>query len=791
MLEIIIIICTISVITSKNPVHSILFLILVFLNTSILLISHGIDFLGIFIIIVYVGAIAILFLFVLMMLNVRRCVGAGRVFIHRFCSDKTIATELGETERVSLNIASQIKGNILYNQAKLFDSQANFSMVRTKMFEDCPLVISHHGSYPACYWISRVLDSLYLRVSSRTTLGQSSIRALNVGHNLPKEIILEPATETTGSPKRGNSHGDGAIIVPVEPQNSYATVTPFGRGRIAELLPNYFNCMGGGASRRFSSKTAISGKTIQEKLLDLAQWCKNHPEKEVDRTLYKLLLDSQLFMIAYDKLKSNPGNLTPGLTPTTFDGISQEWIEETIVSLRNETFQFTPGRLTLIPKGDGSQRPLTIAPPRDKIIQEMIIILLEAIFEPTFSDHSHGFRQNRSCHTALKEIHQNFRGATWMIEGDIEKCFDSIDQQILMKIIESRILDRRFTNLIWKALGAGYFIFREYHHSIIGTPQGSGISPILANIYLDKLDKYIEELMKEFNKGERCRPNPKYTKLRYQRDQESESIFKEMHKTPYGDPFDPNSKRLIYVRYADDWVIGIRGSFEESRNILDKVSEFLKNVLALKVSTTKSQITHLPSSKALFLGVYIGRSHHRYFRAIANGKQRMPLMVRFEVPIQRIISKLTKAGFISNGKPAPRFLWLHNDKDTIITLYNSVFRGYLNYYSFVQNYSKLVSILTYILKSSCAKLLAAKFSMERQSKVFRKFGKNLKGTDKISFIEPSYRSNPLSFKSKQSEYIKTLFATTISKATLDNLRKLRSKRKNRNASHKTHERSES
>jgi group II intron reverse transcriptase/maturase len=777
LLEFIIIIATIAVISAKNPVHSILFLILVFLNTAILLISLGIDFLGIFIIIVYVGAIAILFLFVVMMLNVRRCADVGRddKVVHS-CFDRMSATGLGKAERALLNLASQMKGSIRPNQDGRVDSPADFSMVRAIMLEGCPQVISHHGSYLACDRVGQALGLLCLRFPSETALGRVSIRFLNAGHNLPKENNHEPTTGTAGSPKGGNPHGDGATIVPAAREQVFplrhAPLISGDRGRVAGYHSNSWNWAGSGASRGLATSSTNPDKTIQDKLLNLAKWCEANPDKPVDRTLYKLLLDPKLFEIAYNKLKSNPGNLTPGITPTTLDGFSMEWINETILALRDESFQFTPGRRTMIPKADGSQRPLTIAPPRDKIIQEMIRTILDCVFEPTFSPDSHGFRPGRSCHTALKSIHQKFKGVTWIIEGDIRKCFDNIDQRKLMDIVENKILDRKFTNLIWKALDAGYFIFKEYHHSISGTPQGSIISPILANIYLNQMDKFVKELSAEFNQGERCRPNPEYTRLRYLRDRNpdrAKEILKKMHKVNYGDPFDPKFKRLSYARYADDWVIGIRGSLEEAKIILSRVSDFLRTELNLEVNMEKSKITHVGREKALFLGVLIGRSHHRYFRDIRSGSQRMALTLRMEAPLSRVTKKLTEAGFMSNGKPAPRFLWLHNDKDTIITLYNAVLRGYLNYYSFVHNRAPLARRLLFTLKGSCAKLLAAKYSMERQSKVFRKFGKDLKGKDKVGFLNPSYKSNYLRFKVNPSEYIKALYATTISKATMEGL----------------------
>lgn len=200
--------------------------------------------------------------------------------------------------------------------------------------------------------------------------------------------------------------------------------------------------------------------------------------------------------------------MTPGITPTTLDGFSIEVIEEIIEKLKDESFSFSPGRRVMIPKASGGQRPLTVAPPRDKIVQEVMRMILEAIFESSFSPNSHGFRPGKGCHSALRQIFTTFGVASWYIEGDISQCFPSIDHEILIKILLRRIKDERFINLIRKSLKAGYFEFGEYKHSLIGTPQGSIISPILSNIYLNEFDKFIKELILSFSKGDKPRGNP-------------------------------------------------------------------------------------------------------------------------------------------------------------------------------------------------------------------------------------------------------------------------------------------
>lgn len=286
----------------------------------------------------------------------------------------------------------------------------------------------------------------------------------------------------------------------------------------------------------------------------------NRPNHSINSNLHSLVYDIDLLNIAYNSIKSKPANMTPGVLPETLDGISHDALVEISQSLKKESFTFKPSRRVQIPKANGGLRPLTIASPRDKIVQQGIKMILEAIFEPLFTENSHGFRPNRSCHTALKEVRRTFPSVAWVIEGDIRKCFDTIDHKLLMNLIETKILDRRFTNLIRKALKAGYFEFKVLSTNIVGTPQGSIVSPILANVFLHQLDVYIQGLKVEFDKG--IKPGtsqeykdirPEYRRAVYHGDVEKiREVMNKMRKIDYTDYSDPNYKRLEYIRYADD-----------------------------------------------------------------------------------------------------------------------------------------------------------------------------------------------------------------------------------------------
>lgn len=350
--------------------------------------------------------------------------------------------------------------------------------------------------------------------------------------------------DTMGLPKAPKGYGSRGIVV-------LGSLSPV-KHKIEERLGRV-----PGSNVRFLTTTAESFSTVATdgvaKIRKIAELCKANPEFIVKDKLYRLLYDKNLYLIAYNKLKSNRG--TPGIVPTTLDGMSMEVIEGIISKLRLGSFDFQ----RKMPKANGKQRPLTIAPPRDKLVQECMRMILEAIFEPSFSECSHGFRPNhpeggcnRSCHTALRSINQKFGMATWLIEGDISNCFPSISHNLLLNILKARIKDERFIDLIRKSLKAGYFEFKKFSHSVAGTPQGSIISPILANIFLDKLDKFVLNLKSEFDVGTKASINPEYKRLDSRKNRAKCLSMKiELHKQMLK-TIDPNFKKLEYIRYADD-----------------------------------------------------------------------------------------------------------------------------------------------------------------------------------------------------------------------------------------------
>lgn len=499
------------------------------------------------------------------------------------------------------------------------------------------------------------------------------------------------------------------------------------------------------------SYSSVENNKVLSRLNKIAELSKQHPNSVIDRNLYNFLFEKELYIIAYDKLKSNPGNMTPGLDETTLDGFSENTIKSITNSFLNNCFEFKPYRRIYIPKFNGETRPLTIASPIDKIVLEVIRMILEIIFEPTFTTDSHGFRPNRSCHTALKYVETHFKSARIIIEGDISNFFDTIDHKILLSLLLKRIKDHKFINIIRKALKAGY---GESHKvikaNLIGTTQGTPLSPLLSNIYLNVFDKHMIQLKEQFDKGTKpsidkkdrsisgllLRNQNKAIKIGYTK--------KTLLQTKRYIDCDSTYKRLIYTRYADDFIIGVRGSLKEANEIKYKCKEFLEKTLKLTLNDKKTIVTSIQKNKVIFLGAHISLKQFNVLsRIVKNGKksykQRKGIYIRLEAPIKRIWQKLSEAGYHKGFKPISKNILIPNTKEQIIDHYNSVLRGYLNYYSFAANYGNLVSIIRYILWKSCALTLAIKYKLKRIAKVIKKFGKNLKGNSNIGFMDVNYK----------------------------------------------------
>lgn len=616
-----------------------------------------------------------------------------------------------------------------------------------KSNSQCPLIIGSNMSVKGYLNCKNYKEGVVINQSNLTRYPGRIIKGMN-WHPKTSKITN---THTTGWPKGSNSYRSQSRGSTWLTTVRYDWHNSLWKGRSA--VNTYVQL------RHYS---ADAHKTVVDKLNSLAEWCKSNPELVVDRKLYNMICDPSLLYLAYNNIKSKPGNMTPGIVPTTLDGMSLEEFIKLSELLKSELFSFSPARRVQNPKMEQrGTRPLSIAPPRDKIIQEAMRIILEAIFEPTFFENSHGYRPNKSCHTAWQHIYRDFKSVSWIIEGDIKKCFDTIDHTKLMEIIENKIQDRQFTKLIWKSLRAGYFEFKIHEHNLIGTPQGSIISPILANVFMHQLDNYVESIKKQFDVGKKIRVSPEYTKIRHlKRKAEKTSdipLIKELHNkllnTEYTLFNDPGYKRLHYVRYADDWIIGIRGSKIDAEKIKELIKVFLTDK-GLTLSEEKTKISNMGTDKIKFLGFQMSRqSHVKHFVSPSKKHviQRMPLRMRIEAPLDDIRRKLYALGILKNGRPYPRNVWRGYTHRQILILYSSIFRGYLNYYSFAHNYSRMATFLYWTLKGSCGMLLASKFNLRSVSAVLYKFGKDLTYKE-IKLIKPRNKTDQ-----KSTEIVETKF----------------------------------
>lgn len=434
--------------------------------------------------------------------------------------------------------------------------------------------------------------------------------------------------------------------------------------------------------------------------------------------VYRLLYNENLYLAAYGKLYANDGAMTQGIDDNdTIQGMSLGRIDEIINKLKSGTYQWAPVRRVNIPKKKGQTRPIGVSVWSDKLLQEVIRMILEAYYNPQFSNLSHGYRPKRGCHTALQEIGR-WHGTKWYIEADLEKCFDKIDHDMLLSIISRKIKDRKLLKLLKGLLQAGYLEDWKYHNTYSGTPQGSGLSPLLANIILNELDQFVEdELIPQYTRGKTRKWNAEYRRVDRAVTQAKEKgqtkLYKELCKKrrqlPTKDTHDPNFRRLRYARYADDLLLGFIGPRSEAIEIKGRIAQFTQTI-KLKLSEEKTLITHAKEGRARFLGyeIYIAQDNNQ----VNSKKERSQVQRRsingrpiFKVPqdvIKAWCHRYTKKGTISH-----RASLLECSDYEITQTYGIEFQGLVNYYQYAHNVSHLYKV-KYHLMTSLAKTIAAK-----------------------------------------------------------------------------------
>jgi group II intron reverse transcriptase/maturase len=502
--------------------------------------------------------------------------------------------------------------------------------------------------------------------------------------------------------------------------------------------------------------------------------------------LYKLIKDRDLLIASYESIKSNKGSLSLATSMSeSIDGFNLDRIDRLSIALGNESWTPRPAKRVYIPKTNKKNlRPLGIQGVEEKLVQSNVRFILEAIYEPIFSNQSHGFRPKRGCHSALKSIDQTYDGIKYVVEGDIKGMFDNVHHGILLQLLRKKIKDEKFIRLIQKLLNAGYM---EKEPVLIkpltGTPQGSIVSPILSNIYLHELDVYMQKTWITSRKYARNHTKDKtYASLSYKIKKKQKEInlttspldrknnIKELKRLrieklnhPYIQETSKNI-RVLYIRYADDFIVGVSGPFSLANKIKSSIGNFIKKELALELSEDKTLVTDINRKPALFLGYNIRIDTSKKIKKVYM-QGRTPFMkrttgsfVRLEAPLNRIINRLALNSFCdSKGFPTPKRQWVPFDDYDIIKAYNSVYMGYLGYYSGAHNINSLYRI-RYIMKFSLAMTLASKHRSSIK-KLFKKHGPWLKleaipekGIREIQFYNKKLSKNSICWQTSKTSF---------------------------------------
>lgn len=575
-----------------------------------------------------------------------------------------------------------------------------------------------------CYLVIYIKDQLKYITTTRDSLQP-------VGQNLKSKTDYYSRNKNWGFPKGGNTY------LWARTTECNGSLHPLHGNGVFVLWEN--RSKGRQSSNRFIN---LSGRFYSR---DVRKLTKPEIKRELSLQIecsYEQLFDINIYKSAYQKLNSNPGNMTKGTDNETLDEISLGWAQDVINQMKDRKFQFKPYLKIFNPKKNGKLRPLGIPSPKDKIIQQAIKMILESVYEPLFLNTSHGFRPNRSTTTAVFEV-RKWNGITWMIEGDIKGYFDNIDHHKLASLLQKRIKDPNLIDLYWKLVNAGYVNDGNFTRSNIGVPQGGVLSPLLSNVYLHEFDIFMNSLIEKHSNWDRrvSKPNPKYLKLRKNIShlEEKENLDKatkevlldlktKLRKTPSVIKDDSTATRVYYNRYADDWVVGISGSLNFAKSIKEKIKEFLNKNLKLVLSEEKTKISHLESEKVKYLGFLISKRKRRYTesqKSTVNNVLKRPLYASLiiEAPIDTLVKKLVEQGYAWEGdipKPKAVTKWIFMKPEDIILRFNAVIRGILGYYSAVENRNQM-SYITWILKFSAVFTLARKLNLSPKQ-VWQKYG---------------------------------------------------------------------
>jgi group II intron reverse transcriptase/maturase len=445
----------------------------------------------------------------------------------------------------------------------------------------------------------------------------------------------------------------------------------------------------------------------------------------INNDLVRVLCSKDLLTISYTKIKSKSGSINFGKDGERLDWFPEDLINEIIFQLKDNSFQFEPVRTEPIFKGNDRIRLLEVSSLRDKVVQQSMLFILEAIYEPTFSDYSYGFREGYTCRTVLKKLRYSWAGVKWIIKGDIKGCYDNADHHILINILKKKINDEIFIGLLWKLLRSGTVINGKSVYSFSGTPEGEILSPLFVNIYLNNLDNFVQKVITEHNFIKSVRRTLEYDSIqskicrcitlkehnrasstKFSKEKPLQSIkLKKMKKsTPSKEITDLLYKQVLFIRYADDWIIGVSGPHSLALNIEKKIEEFLAEELKLTLSQGKTEVICSSKGNIKYLGWYLQNVYNPTTNKKLGGWK-----LRTFLPIKLIIHKLAEQNFCTKlGRAQRKKGWILYPDNIIIEKYNYILREIRNYYAPTVSFEKCMDRIEFILKYSCAHTLANK-----------------------------------------------------------------------------------
>ena len=482
------------------------------------------------------------------------------------------------------------------------------------------------------------------------------------------------------------------------------------------------SCRKGSSHVRFDNDT-LSG-VYKSNQLELLRFYIISNKKCIN--LSNIMSDSNFLIASWARIRFNHGSLTLDFSKKTLDGIPLSWFEETSNTMLNGVFQFSPFRLSNFSKQDEKKQSLIIPSPRDKIVQEAMHFLLMLVFENDFNKNSHGLVSGSDRHTALNQIKVQFAKANWFIDGNINQQFFSLDHQILVNLLKTKIDDQAFIDLIYKYLKVGYT--KSLDLTIISLNrricQGDVLYSILANIYITPFDTWVESfLIPKYTKGKIKKANSTYTEMIRCGQVTDHSI----HNLCFNNQ---SFIRLHYVRYVNNFIIGLNGPKIYCKQIVDECKTYLLDRLKLSLNIEKTKITHSKLDFAIFLGYCIHNTKLSKMKIPYNNSKNKFIKKTTNTilygPIDSILSKLNQQGYTKkDGSPTRNKRFINYSLFSIIEHYKIVEKSILQYYKLANNYVRVASRVHYILKYSCALTIASKMKLFTLRRVFNKYGKNL------------------------------------------------------------------